>query len=111
MVAYVYIMTNKPDGTLYIGMTRDLGRRGYEHQNKIIDGFTKRYNLTRLVYFEKHEDAEKAEKRERQIKEWKREWKVELITQMNPEWNDLYNYHLEQLEGDPDLRRDGESIP
>lgn len=86
---YVYIMTNKPYGTLYIGFTSDLTRRIIVHKKKSIKGFTSKYNLTMLVYFEEHESSFDAFQRERQIKKWKREWKIELIESLNPEWKDL----------------------
>lgn len=85
---YVYIMTNKSK-TLYIGMTNNLARRVYEHKNKLVDGFTKRYNITSLVYFETTSDVNSAIKREKQIKNWHRQWKINLINSMNPEWRDL----------------------
>jgi putative endonuclease len=90
MTAYIYVLTNKPGGTLYIGVTSDLIKRVYEHKAKIVKGFTKKYNLTRLVYYEPFERIEDAIHREKCMKEWKREWKVRCILEMNPEWNDLY---------------------
>jgi putative endonuclease len=87
---YVYIITNKPKGTLYIGMTNDLIRRGYEHRNGLIDGFTKKYNLKRLVYFEVFNLVEDAILREKRLKKWNRQWKIDLIEKANPNWNDLY---------------------
>ena len=89
---YVYIITNKPKGTLYIGSTSDLIGRVYEHKNKIIPkSFSARYNLDKLVYFEWHDKLENMVVRERQLKEWHRDWKIQLIESMNPEWCDLYN--------------------
>lgn len=85
----VYIVTNKPNGVLYTGMTDDINRRAWEHRTHAIAGFSDRYNCERLVWYEAHESRESAFKRERQIKEWKRAWKIELITQFNPDWNDL----------------------
>ena len=85
---YVYILTNR-SGTLYVGMTIDLGRRTQEHQQKLIDGFTKTYNITQLVYYEITEDAYAAVSRERQIKGWLRRKKVALIEASNPSWRDL----------------------
>lgn len=85
----VYIMTNKKFGVLYVGVTSDLLRRIHEHQQKTLDGFTKSCNLHQLVYYEIHEDPESAIRREKQIKRWKREWKLRLIAEMNSEWNDL----------------------
>lgn len=86
---YVYIMTNASK-TLYIGVTNDLVRRIYEHKNKLVDGFTKQYNITKLVYFEEYNDVNLAITREKQIKGWIRQKKVELINAKNPLWNDLY---------------------
>lgn len=85
---YVYIMTSST-GTLYTGMTNNLERRVYEHKNKLIDGFTKKYNITRLVYFEVFGDVRDAIVREKQIKSWRRSKKIDLIKSMNPEWQDL----------------------
>lgn len=81
-------MTNKSK-TLYVGVTNNLQRRVYEHKNKIIQGFTSKYNITKVVYFEVFNDIESAIKREKQIKGWLRKKKIELIESMNPEWNDL----------------------
>ncbi|MEQ8747170.1 GIY-YIG nuclease family protein [Pyruvatibacter sp.] len=89
MAFFVYIMTNKPDGTLYIGYTDDLGRRLMEHREKVREGFAKRYNLTRLVHFEAYDTREKAKQRERRLKRWLRVWKAELIEKENPTWRDL----------------------
>jgi len=86
--SYVYIMTNKSK-TLYVGVTNNLQRRVYEHQNKIIQGFTSKYNITKVVYFEVFNDIESAITREKQIKGWLRKKKIELIESMNPDWNDL----------------------
>jgi putative endonuclease len=88
---YIYIMANQKNGTLYLGMTNDLIRRAYEHKEGIFDGFTKRYKIHRLVYFEHTHDVYAALGREKQIKNWKREWKVRLIEKSNPEWIDLYD--------------------
>ncbi len=87
---YVYIVTNKPRGTLYIGVTNNLVRRIYEHRNSLINGFTKRYNLKRLVYFEVFDRVEEAIHREKRLKKWNRQWKIELIEKSNPDWTDLY---------------------
>ena len=87
---YVYIVTNKPRGTLYIGMTSDLDRRAFEHRNGLIDGFTKKYNLKMLVYFEVFNRVEGAITREKKLKKWNRQWKIDLIEKSNPEWDDLY---------------------
>ena len=88
---FVYIMSNKKNGTLYVGVTNNIVRRVYEHKNKLIDGFSKKYNLTNLVYFECVDNAEAAIHREKCIKKWNREWKIQLIEENNPEWEDLYN--------------------
>ena len=88
---YVYILASKRNGTLYTGITNDLIRRVYEHKNNLVEGFTKKYNVHRLVYFEVIEDVNAALQREKSIKRWKRAWKVELIEKNNPEWKDLYN--------------------
>ncbi len=87
---YVYIITNSKHGTLYIGVTNDLKRRIYEHKNKLIDGFSKRYSLDILVYYEETSSIESAIIREKQLKKWKRGWKIELIEEKNPTWEDLY---------------------
>ncbi len=84
-------MTNKPNGTLYIGITNDLVRRSYEHKNNLIDGFTKKYNLKMLVYFEVFDRVEDAIFREKRLKKWNRQWKTELIEKSNPRWLDLYD--------------------
>tara|TARA_Y100001947_G_scaffold108216_1_gene92713 strand:+ start:602 stop:886 length:285 start_codon:yes stop_codon:yes gene_type:complete len=89
MAFYVYIMTNKPRGVLYTGMTDDINRRAWEHREHIIKGFTDKYNCEMLVWFEVHETRESAFTRERRIKEWKRNWKIELIVERNPDWLDL----------------------
>jgi putative endonuclease len=85
---YVYIMSNK-SRTLYIGVTNDLARRIYEHKNKMIDGFTKKYNLTMLIYYEVFNSIEDAIKREKLLKNWHREWKINLIEFINQDWKDL----------------------
>ncbi|MEM5515726.1 GIY-YIG nuclease family protein [Henriciella sp. AS95] len=89
MSFYVYIMTNKPGGVLYTGMTDDINRRAYEHREHLIKGFTSKYNCEILVWYEPHETREAAFERERRIKEWKRDWKIRLIVEMNPDWRDL----------------------
>jgi putative endonuclease len=88
---YVYIMTNKRDTVLYVGVTNDLVRRAYEHKQKLADGFTRKYNIVKLVYYEVFEDIENAILREKQMKAGSREKKVELINNMNGEWRDLYD--------------------
>jgi len=87
---YVYILCNKRNGTLYTGVTSGLIKRLYEHKNNLVDGFTKKYNIHCLVWYEIHESAEVAISREKQIKKWDRKWKLELIEKNNPKWNDLY---------------------
>lgn len=87
---WVYIMTNRPNGTLYIGVTSDLPRRIWQHRDGAIEGFTKRYGLNRLVWFERHEDIRSAIQREKTMKHWPRAWKVRLILAANPGWDDLY---------------------
>ena len=87
---YVYILASKPNGTLYIGATDDLIRRVYEHKNDLIEGFTRKYGIHILVYFEICENRQSANQRERQIKRWKRDWKIRLIESTNPRWKDLY---------------------
>ena len=86
---YVYILTNKTNNVLYIGVTNDLERRVYEHKNKLVEGFTAKYNLSKLVYFEETESIESAILREKQLKRWHRDWKINLIKENNPEFNDL----------------------
>ena len=88
---WVYIMTNAPNGTLYVGVTSDLARRAWEHREGLVDGFTKRYGLKRLVYAERHDDIQLAIQREKLLKHWSRSWKVQLILRENPEWEDLYD--------------------
>jgi putative endonuclease len=90
MSYYVYIMTNRKEGSLYIGITNNLARRAYEHREKLVSGFTQKYNLHRLVYYETYQTAQEAIQREKNMKEWKRAWKTELIETMNPDWRDLY---------------------
>ena len=87
---FVYIMTNKPDGTLCIGVTSNLVKRVYEHRNGLVDGFTKKYNCKRLVYFEMHETMSSAIAREKAMKKWNRSWKLRQINEMNPAWRDLW---------------------
>jgi putative endonuclease len=87
---YLYILSSRRNGTLYVGVTSDLIKRIEEHRQKLVDGFTKKYEITNLVYFEAFEDISDAIIRERQIKEWKRTWKTELIQSVNPYWRDLY---------------------
>jgi len=87
----VYILCSKRNGTLYTGVTSDLIKRIYEHRNNLADGFTKKYDVHRLVWYEVHGAAETAIPREKQIKKWNRQWKLDLIEQSNPDWKDLYD--------------------
>ena len=88
---YVYILASKRNGTLYIGVTSDLIKRVYEHKNNLVRGFTETYKIHDLVYYEQTENIESAIKREKQLKEWKRQWKLEIIEINNPGWRDLYD--------------------
>ena len=85
----VYILTNYNETTFYIGVTGDLQKRIWEHKNKVVEGFTKKYNVDRLVYYELTENVESALNREKQLKRWHRQWKINLIKEMNPEFKDL----------------------
>ena len=87
---YVYLLASKPYGTLYIGTTSDLPRRVWEHKQKLVPGFTRRYRIDRLVWFEVHQSAAVALRHEKRLKEWKRDWKISLIERDNPHWIDLY---------------------
>ena len=86
----VYILASKRNGTLYIGVTSDLVKRVWEHKNNKADGFTQRYNVHQLVWYELHDNMESAITREKRLKEWKRKWKLNLIEDKNPNWKDLY---------------------
>ncbi len=88
---WVYIMTNRANGTLYIGVTSNLARRVWEHRQGVADGFTKKYRLERLVWAERHDDIRNAIQREHNLKHWPRAWKIQLILAENPRWNDLYD--------------------
>ncbi len=88
---YVYILANKRNGTIYIGVTNNLKRRVGEHKEDLIEGFTKKYRIHNLVYFESYNDIKDALTREKRSKKWNREWKIKLIEEMNPDWCDLYN--------------------
>ena len=92
---YVYILASQRNGTLYVGVTSDLLKRIWEHKNNAVDGFTKKYSVKRLVYYEHHSSAESAIKREKRLKDWKRQWKLKLIEEFNPNWNDLYQNILD----------------
>ena len=89
--SYVYIITNQKNGTLYVGVTSNLIKRVWEHKNKVMEGFTKKYGCIRLVYYEQHIDILEAIKREKRLKKYLRAWKIELIESINPNWLDLYN--------------------
>ena len=86
----VYILASRPNGTLYVGMTDTLGPRVWEHREKLRQGFTSRYGVDRLVWYEAHDTREGAFRRERRIKDWNRAWKIRLIEELNPRWIDLY---------------------
>ena len=87
---WVYIVTDRPYGTLYVGVTNDIMRRAWEHRESVLGGFTKRYGLKRLVFIERHEEILRAIQREKNIKHWSRKWKIDLIRSMNPDWRDLW---------------------
>jgi len=87
----VYILASKRNGTLYIGVTSDPVQRIWQHKNKMVGGFTKKYNVNKLVYYEVHLNAESAIVREKQMKKWQRAWKIQLIEEKNPDWKDLYD--------------------
>ena len=87
---YVYILASKPNGTLYTGVTSNLIQRVWQHKHDVIQGFTRKYNVKTLVYYEVHENAESALTREKKSKRWRRGWKLGLIENSNPEWRDLY---------------------
>jgi putative endonuclease len=89
-IAWIYILTNRPNGTLYIGVTDNLPRRAYEHRKGMVEGFTRRYGLKTLVYFEGYPSITQAISREKAMKNWTRSWKVRRILATNPEWRDLY---------------------
>jgi putative endonuclease len=86
----VYMLTNRRNGTLYVGVTSDLVKRVWQHKNKVVEGFTSRYGLSMLVWYELHATMESAILREKAIKEWRRSWRLRLIEASNPEWRDLY---------------------
>lgn len=87
---YVYILASKYNGTLYVGVTSDLVKRVYQHKHKYVSGFSEKYDITRLIYFERHKDINSARLGEKRIKRWNRVWKIRLIEEVNPEWKDLY---------------------
>ena len=86
---FVYMMASGKNGTIYTGVTSDLKKRIWEHKNNVAEGFTKKYNVHNLVWYEPHDNAESAIVREKRIKDWKRDWKIKRIIEMNPEWRDL----------------------
>ena len=90
MQFYVYILASRKQGTLYLGVTKDLVRRTYQHREKLLPGFSSRYDIRRLVWFEVYDDPTNAIEREKKIKKWRRAWKIELIEKENPDWTDLY---------------------
>ena len=90
MAYYVYILASRRDGAIYVGITNDIVRRVYEHRMKAVPGFTAKYNITQLVWFETYDDPVSAITREKELKKWKRAWKVQLIEAENPQWDDLY---------------------
>jgi putative endonuclease len=94
---YVYILASRKIGTLYIGVTRSLIKRVWEHKNDLVEGFTKKYKVHILVYFEVFDGIENALKREKQLKNWKRDWKINVIERENPEWVDLYPKLVENI--------------
>ena len=87
----VYILASKRNGTLYTGVTSNLIKRVWEHKQHVVAGFTKKYNVTQLVWYEVHETMDSAISREKQIKNWKRAWKINVIETLNPQWRDLYD--------------------
>ena len=87
---YSYILASKRNGTLYVGVTSDLVKRVYQHRNQLVEGFTAKYQVHHLVYFEQHQDVLSAIQREKRLKEWQRKWKLDLIEKHNPKWRDLY---------------------
>jgi putative endonuclease len=91
MAAWLYIMSNRPNGTLYIGVTTNIAARAWQHRTGAVSGFTSKYKLTMLVYVESHDSIDAAIRRERTLKTWRRAWKVRLITEANPNWDDLYD--------------------
>ena len=91
MSSYVYILASQKNGTLYIGVSTHLIQRVYQHKTKAVEGFTSKYKVDSLVYYEIHDDVREAIAREKMLKKWKREWKIDLIEQQNPNWDDLYD--------------------
>jgi len=100
-LSYVYMLASRKNGTLYVGVTSDLYQRVDEHKQNLVDGFTKRYDVHNLVWYEVHQDIWEAITREKQIKKWKRRWKLQLIEETNPEWNDLSSEESQEHPGFP----------
>ena len=98
---FVYIMASGPRGVLYTGLTSNIISRSWQHREHVLEGFTKRYRVDRLVYFEQHESFESAMRREKSIKKWRRDWKINLIETNNPTWRDLYDELLRAHGLDP----------
>lgn len=90
-IYYIYILASRRNGTLYTGITSDLAKRVWEHKNKLVEGFTYKYNVNKLVYYEEYNDVYEAIQREKRLKGWHRKWKLALIEKNNPYWNDLYS--------------------
>jgi putative endonuclease len=99
---WIYITASEPRGVLYIGMSSDLASRAWQHRERVIDGFTSKYGVDRLVYFEEHSDAALAAKRERAMKRWLRDWKIKLIEASNPTWRDLFPDVVRAADMNPD---------
>ncbi|MEM8748985.1 MAG: GIY-YIG nuclease family protein [Pseudomonadota bacterium] len=93
---YVYMLSSRKNGTLYVGVTKDLSRRLYEHKKKLVRGFTSKYDVTRLVWFEVHDMVNAAIQREKSLKKYRRQWKINLIEESNPDWEDISHF-LHQL--------------
>jgi putative endonuclease len=91
MAYYVYLLASRKHGTVYIGITSDLVRRVYQHKTKAVRGFTAKYDVEKLVWFETYDDPENAIAREKELKKWRRDWKIRLIEESNPEWVDLFD--------------------
>ncbi len=104
MPGFTYILASKRNGTLYVGVTKNLARRIWEHRQNLVPGFTRQHSVHCLVYIEQHDDIRDAIVREKQLKRWKRTWKLELIEGANPEWDDLYD-RLSPLDAGPPRSR------
>jgi putative endonuclease len=87
---YVYLMASQPNGTIYLGVTSNIAQRAYQHREGMVEGFSKKYGCTLLVWYEQHDDIQDARVREYQMKKWRRDWKVALIVERNPQWVDLF---------------------